>query len=40
MHSLRVDIGQYARFYSKYQRKTLDSSVKNDYKLEKTKNGI
>ncbi len=40
MHSLRVDIGQYARFYSKYQRKTLDSFVKNDYKLEKTKNGI
>ena len=40
MHSLRVDIGQYARFYSKYQRKTLDSFVKNDYKLEKTQNGF
>ena len=40
MHSLRVDIVQYARFYSKYQRKTLDSFVKNDYKLEKTQNGF
>ena len=40
MHSLRVDIGQYARFYSKYQRKTSYSFVKIDYKLEKTKNGI
>ena len=40
MHSLRVDIGQYAQFYSKNQRKTLDSFVKIDYKLEKTQNGI
>ena len=40
MHSLRVDIGQYAQFYSKNQRKTLDSFVKIDYKLEKTQNGF